>query len=116
MAKRYYWDEETDKIRTKPTSNWCTPMVKAKDYDAVAADAARYRHIQVHGFPVRNQTGDPDRRWVAFRDGKEFYGATPSFAIDAALSPSEAGRGSSCNCGFLTGDVDFHQPWCGFNP
>lgn len=56
-----------------------------------AGDARRYQHIQLHGFPTRNQTDDRDRRWVAFSGGREFYGATPSFAIDAAISAGKGG-------------------------
>ena len=53
-------------------------------------DAARYRHIQLHGFPVKQRLCEnPDKRWLAFGSEKFFFGATPSFAIDAAISGSE---------------------------
>ena len=72
--------------------NQLRKVVLASDFDQLSreceqlrADARRYAQVWVHGFPVRNQTGNRDKRWVAFCDGLVFYGPTPSFAIDAAI-------------------------------
>jgi hypothetical protein len=59
--------------------------------EAAERDARRYQFCQHHGFPVRNQTArTEDVRWVACKDKQLFYGATPSFAIDAAIAKGES--------------------------
>lgn len=59
---------------------------------AEKADAARYRHCQLHGFPVRNQSGNDARTWIAFSpNGDTHFGATSTDAIDQAIK-SEGGK------------------------
>jgi expansin (peptidoglycan-binding protein) len=49
-------------------------------------DAARWDHCRKHSFPVRNQTGTDDRRWIAIAyDRYVYFGATPDEAVDKAI-------------------------------
>jgi hypothetical protein len=56
-------------------------------------DAARWRHCEEHGFPVRNQTATPGYQWVAFRvvDGQYYssFGETAVAAVDAAIAAGD---------------------------
>jgi hypothetical protein len=60
-------------------------------------DARRYNFCQHWGFPVRNQTPhDADHRFVVLVDKAVYYGATPTFAIDAALATGEKLHDRNC--------------------
>lgn len=54
-------------------------------------DAARYRHCREHGFPVRNQTGNGPRAWIAFRKDGYAFGETADTAIDTAMAEGGGG-------------------------